>query len=95
MPESLAAALGLSGTVPEPSVPPAHQPDAVLLINRAISDDDLTPLPGIGKGAAKRILAAAPELGYDSLEQLRSLVPEIFEPPYSADLAELEAWENA
>ena len=64
---------------------------ALTLINTATSPDDLTPIPTIGKGAAKVILQHRPNEGYESLE----LLPEaIFEQPYRCSVEAIAEYQG-
>lgn len=99
VPESLATVLALAvGDEAVDSGPKVDAPlssPALTAINAAATYEDLTPLPGIGSGAAKKIIKARPDSGFDSLQHLAELVPEIFSSPYAADLATLQPWEPA
>lgn len=91
IPEDLAIALGLtekaeSGTPDSPRYPLSLP----TLLNQATDPKDLEPLPTVGKGAAKRLLANRPEAGYESLEQVRSLNPELEQAPYRVDWSKVE-----
>jgi len=60
-----------SGT-PEPDTIPIS--DALLLLNTAITADDLKPLPSIGAGRGAKLLTKRPEYGYLSLDQAASML---------------------
>lgn len=62
------------------------------LINSAKSSASLTPLPKIGSSAAKIIRTRRPDGGYESLEQLRSLCPELDEPKFAVDWEAIKQW---
>ncbi len=75
-------------------VPPgASVSDALTLINQAAEASELKPLPGIGEGAAKRLLAHRPDGGYDSLEQVQELCPELAKSPYRVDWGAIALWQ--
>lgn len=102
VPQELAIALG---KVPAESPPPPDPTEtsppptptsslpALELINAATDAKGLTPLPGIGEGAAKRIILHRPEAGYASFEQLQELCPELAKSPYRVEWAAIAAWE--
>lgn len=103
VPADLAIALGFepedSPQSPNPPTPtsetePAH-PDSPALefINQAGEAADLKPLPGIGDGAAKRLLLHRPEGGYESLEQAIELCPELAKAPYRVDWEAIANWQ--
>lgn len=99
IPDDLAIALGLlPPTLEEPGTPdlpgtPMHDsPFVVELINSATTPKELTPLPGIGEGAAKRLLVHRPEAGYESLQQLVELCPELQKAPYRVDWGAILAY---
>lgn len=64
---------------------------ALVLINNADSPSDLRPLPTVGTGAGKAVLASRPEGGYTSLDELPAA---IFEPPYNCKRDAIAAWEG-
>lgn len=70
----------------EPRIP------ALELINGAKSAAVLTPLPGIGLGAGRRIIEGRPVGGYEAIAQIPTLCPELNRNPFSIDWAEVEAW---
>jgi DNA uptake protein ComE-like DNA-binding protein len=95
IPEDLAIALGLlqlESGVPDSEVQADHWLDLMAAINQATDPKDLEPLPTIGKGAAKQILANRPEAGYSNLDQVRSLNPELGRAPYRVDWAKIEQY---
>lgn len=97
IPEDLAIALGLLQQVevsgdPELVVNSDHWLNLIAALNQAADPKDLEPLPTVGKGAAKRLLANRPEAGYESLEQVRSLNPELEQAPYRVDWAKVETY---
>ncbi|MEO1399684.1 MAG: hypothetical protein AAFV72_00330 [Cyanobacteria bacterium J06635_1] len=106
VPEDLAIALGNdpsgsfgggegSGKSVDPGIQNEPNPPALILINEAAEANDLTPLPGVGPAAAGHIFDARPDGGYESLEQLPTLVPQVFEPPFSVSVEVLVAWEGS
>lgn len=104
IPDDLAAALGLTGkkqktggkvksekTVTEAQSTPPSQ--SLTLINQASEPAELKPLPGIGEGAAKRLLLHRPEGGYASLEQVEELCPELTKSPYRVEWEAIAQWQ--
>ena len=98
IPDDLAVALGLTGipvSAPqaEASAPAAASiPDALKLINGVDVYREIQAIPTIGAGAAKAILAARPEGGYASLEELWEVCPTILKSPYTTDPEQVAAW---
>lgn len=94
IPEDLAIALGLTEKAEASGTPDSPRQPLSLptLLNQATDPKDLEPLPTVGKGAAKRLLANRPEAGYESLEQVRSLNPELEQAPYRVDWAKVETY---
>lgn len=93
VPQELAIALGKVPAESPPPPPSETSIPALELINSATDAKSLTPLPGIGEGAAKRILLHRPEAGYASFEQLQELCPELAKSPYRVEWAAISAWE--
>jgi len=102
IPEDLAAAMGLkpkAETKKQKAATKEEQPSdaptipALTLLNSASDPKDLTPLPKIGEGAAKKLLANRPESGYESLEQAAELNPELAKAPFRVDWTAIQGWE--
>ena len=85
--EEAVASLEKSASNSPPTVSPA-----LALINSATESEQLTPLPTVGKGAAKVIFSQRGENGYPSLDALPAA---IFESPYRCDLEQIKAWEDS
>ncbi len=74
--------------------PDQAQTEALLtLLNTAETPKQLTPLPKIGDGAGKRLIANRPATGYESLEQAIALNPELAKAPYRVDWAAIATWQ--
>ena len=96
IPDDLAAALGLA-EADEPASTPAIAstdaiPEALKLINGVDVYREIQVIPTIGAGAAKAILAARPEGGYSSLEQVWEVCPKVLQSPYTTDPEQVAAW---
>ncbi len=94
VPDDLAIALGLQLRQPTATNTDTdvNHPPALQLLNSATDPSALTPLPGVGMGAAKRILLHRPALGYSSFEQFEALCPELTKSPYRCDFEAIAAW---
>lgn len=102
VPEELAIALNLSpkseakkqkAATKEEQPSEAPTIPALTLLNTAQEPKELTPLPKIGDGAAKKLLANRPESGYESLEQAAELNPELAKAPFKVDWSAIQGWE--
>lgn len=91
IPDELAAAMAPSKSS-QSATKSSQQAGYLELINTADSASKITPLPKIGNTAAKIIRDRRPENGYESLEQLRSLCPELDEPKFAVDWKAIERW---
>lgn len=69
--------------------------DAALeLINSAKDADAIATLPGIGKGAAERILLHRPKKGYPSFDAVIESNEELPKHPYRVSWDKVQAWEG-
>jgi len=107
IPKALATAMGWVDSTPEtpeapapetpetPETPAPDVPDALVLINSALDSAPLTNLPTIGQSGARAIFESRPEDGgYESLEHVQELLPQLFVPPYKTDWSQVKAWVN-
>lgn len=100
IPEDLAIALGIqpeskSATVADlPEIDQPELPPALQLINLATSAKDLERLPTIGKGASILVFKRRPAEGYDSLEQILELSPELGKRPFAINWEQIRNWEG-
>ena len=99
IPDDLAAAIGIK---PKPGRAKAktstqeatvENQNSLTLINQATEAGNLIPLPGIGKGAAERLLLHRPESGYESLVQVQEFCPELSKSPYRVDWEAIALWQ--
>ena len=107
VPDELAIALALNLPIPHAPNPDQTQapepdqatpqqsppPQALMLLNTAATPRQLTPLPKIGEGAGKRLIANRPTEGYESLEQAIALNPELAKAPYRVDWDAIATWQ--
>lgn len=93
IPDDLAAALGyaVDGDLLPMPVEDA-QPPALRLINGTDIVRDLSVIPTIGAGAAKRLIQNRPPGGYASLAEVWALNPELLNPPYRIDTTVIAEW---
>ena len=93
IPDDLAVALGYSVDAdPLPLPVEDGMAPALRLINGVDIVRDLSVIPTIGAGAAKRIIANRPPGGYASLSEVWALNPEQLHPPYRIDLTVVATW---
>jgi hypothetical protein len=93
IPDDLAAALGLAvDGDPLPMPVEDDQPPALRLINGTDVVRDLSVIPTIGAGAAKRLIQNRPFGGYANLSEVWALNPELLIPPYRINLDVVASW---